>query len=167
MPKVIVTASLESFYYALATNAGRRQDIRNSCTRAADVVSMVSTEFHRRNPTVPPDHRAQRMPRNAAHESKIDNFFKKVCHVRLVKEGNDAVGGFVVLDGELVGLHNIRVGRGDWMLREAVSLGANRLDCFDVPHLIDLYKRHGFYEILREPNHNKGGPDVVWMRMKS
>ena len=165
MPQVIVQASIESFYYALCTNAGRRQDIRTSCSRAADIVSMVSTEFQRRNPSST-EHSGQRVPRNAAHEAKIDNFYKRVCHVRLVKEGNDAVGGFVVLDGELVGLHNIRVGRGDWMLREAVSLGANRLDCFDVPHLIDLYQRHGFYEILREPNHNKGGPDVVWMRMK-
>lgn len=166
MPQVIVRASLESFYYALCTNAGRRQDIRNSCTPAGDIVSQVSKEFQRRNPSAI-EHSGQRVPRNAAHEAKIDNFYKKVCHVRLVKEGNDPVGGFVVLDGELVGLHNIRLGRGDWMLREAVSLGANRLDCFDVPHLIDLYQRHGFYEILREPNHNKGGPDVVWMRMKS
>lgn len=50
------------------------------------------------------------------------------------------------------------------MMREAVALGADRLDTFDVPHLIALYKRHGFREVLREPNHTKGKPDVVWMR---
>jgi hypothetical protein len=163
MPQVIVKATLEQFYYALATNAGRRQDIRNGCSPAADIVSQVSSEFQRRNPSTT-EHSGQRMPRNAQHEAKIDNFYRKVCHVRLAKEGNDPVGGFVVMDGELVGLHNIRNGSGDWMLREAVNLGADRLDCFDVPHLIDLYQRHGFREILREPNHTKGKPDIVWMR---
>lgn len=79
-------------------------------------------------------------------------------------EGNDKRGGFLVLDGELQGLHSIDKGNGDWLLHAAVEYGADRLDTYDIPHLVDLYYRHGFREVLREPNLNGVGPDVIWMR---
>lgn len=80
-------------------------------------------------------------------------------------EGNDKRGGFLVVDGELQGLHSIDKGNGDWLLRAAVEqYGANRLDTFDIPNLMALYTRHGFHEVLREPNINGAGPDVIWMR---
>lgn len=161
MPQVIVKVPMDKFYYALNHAARRRPEIATSCTRAEDLCIKTSGEFHRRNPqtlavtlsTKPGD-----------HKRKLENYYSKVCHVRLAMEGNDPRGGFIVLDGELLGLHSLDKGKGDWMMREAVSLGADRLDCFDIPHLIDLYQRHGFKEILREPNNKAGGQDVVWMR---
>lgn len=162
MPQVIVKVDGDKFYYAMNYNARRRHEIGTSCAGAEAITLRCAQEFHRRNPS------SLQVTRStvdrAAHKRKLDTYHDKVCHIRVCKEGNDTVGGFVVLDGELLGLHNIRKGTGDWMMREAVSLGANRLDCFDIPHLIELYERHGFREILREANHTKGQPDVVWMR---
>lgn len=166
MPQVIVKAAIDKFYFALNLNARRRPYIGASCTPAEDVTVKAAQEFHRRNPSVSarrgvPDFQEARR----RHAALLDTYYSKVCHVRLAMEGNDPVGGFVVLDGELIALHNVKQGKGDWMLREAVSLGADRLDCFDIPYLIDLYYRHGFREVLREPNTTKGRPDVVWMRL--
>lgn len=161
MPQVIVRVAMDQFYYALNYNARRRPEIAASCTRAEDICIMTSNEFHRRNPNKVVVGKATNRQEWAA---KVENYYSKVCHVRVATEGNDKRGGFVVIDGELVGFHHVDKGKGDWLLAEAVSLGANRLDCFDIPHLLDLYYRHGFREVLREPNHKKGAPDVVWMR---
>ena len=157
MPQVLVKVAPDAFYYALVTNASRRPQIRAACADASGILIACSSEFHRRNPKMVPHERR-------VWQARIDEFHDKVCHIRLATDGNDKRGGFVVLDGELLGFHNVDCGRGDWMMRWAVALGANRLDCFDIPHLIDLYERHGFREILREPNTTKGQPDVVWMR---
>jgi hypothetical protein len=160
MPQVIVKAAPDAFYYALETNKGRRDIIRTSCHDGADVTLKCAQEYHRLMPS------AHMMPVSGRSLTKArqDWFHKHHCHIRLCKEGDRADGGFVVLSGELLGLHNVKPGTGDWMMREAVSLGADRLDTFDIPHLIALYKRHGFREVLREPNTTKGKPDVVWMR---
>lgn len=167
MPQVIVKSTMDQFYFAL-NHAARVRPIIGmwGCSPAEDISLQVAKEFHRRNPSVNARRGAHDFREaRRKHAALLDNFYSKVCHVRLAKEGNTAVGGFVVLDGELLGLHNVHHGKGDWMLREAVGLGANRLDCFDVPHLIEMYERHGFREILREPNTTKGQPDVVWMRL--
>lgn len=168
MPQVILKVAMDQFYYAINFNSRRRPDIGTSCARGEDICVRTSQEFHRRNPQ---DSLLSKRERTVidhnVHQRKIDNFYDKVCHVRVVAEGNDKRGGFVVLDGELLGFHHVDKGKGDWMLREAVKLGADRLDCYDIPHLIDLYERHGFREILREPNTKKGQPDVVWMRKQA
>ena len=71
--------------------------------------------------------------------------------------------GFAVRkDGELVFVHSLTRGLGDALVDCARNRGANRLDCFD-GYLVDLYGRHGFVEVDRQPNYVAGGPDVVWM----
>lgn len=83
--------------------------------------------------------------------------------VRLAKRGNVTVGGYMLLSGLLVGLWGR--GLGDWIIRDALHHGANRLDCFD-GYLYRLYRKHGFHAVLAEANHTPGGPDVVFMRLK-
>lgn len=160
MPQVIVKAEADAFHYALSTNAGRRWQIREGCSTAAQITLRCAQEFHRLMPPVA----AIRPSGRSIYRERNAYFHKHYCHIRLCKDGERAEGGFVVLCGELMGLHNVQPGRGDWMMREAVSLGANRLDCFDIPHLRELYERHGFREILREKNYTKGKPDIIWMR---
>ena len=160
MPQVLVQVTPDAFYYAFNHNARRRDQIRVSPILAENVTLRCAQEFHRRNPAknpgVPHDRKA--------HQAKIDRFHRLHCHVRVATENNDHRGGFVVLSGELIGLHHVDPGHGDWLMQHAVALGADRLDCYDIPHLIELYKRHGFREVLREANHTAGQPDVVWMR---
>lgn len=162
MPQVLVKASMDRFYYALNHNRRRRPLIATGCATAEEVVLRCGQEFHRKHPQT----LAVTMSTSRKDwQRKVADYYDKVCHVRLAKELNDSVGGFVVVDGELIGLHNIREGCGDWMLCDAISLGANRLDTYDIPHLVDLYKRHGFREVLREPNKIiKGGAAVIFMR---
>lgn len=160
MAQVIVKAGPDAFHYALETNKGRRWQIREGCSTKAEVTLRCAQEFHR---VFPPDHSGRQFTR-AAQNLRIDQFHTRHCHIRLCKEGDRADGGFIVLCGELIGMHNVKPGTGDWMMREAVALGADRLDTYDVPHLIQLYTKHGFREVLREPNTKKGQPDVVWMR---
>lgn len=160
MAQILLQVSGDKFYYLLNHNARRRPEIA-ACTSSAEEISLrCAQEFHRLNP---PKDRGIPFDRKA-HAAKLDRYHRQTCHIRAAVDGPDYCGGFVVLAGELLGLHNVRRGSGDWMLREAVALGADRLDTFDIPHLIDLYTRHGFREVLREPNHTAGQPDVVWMR---
>lgn len=159
MSQVLVKVTPTTFYYALNHNARRRPQISECCSSAEDITGSVSQEFWRLNPAW------DRMQQNEPHQLRLDRFYRVHCHIRVATEANDHQGGFIVLSGELLGLHNIKPGTGDWMMREAVSLGADRLDTFDVPHLIALYTRHGFTEVLRESNNNTPcEPDVVFMR---
>jgi len=77
---------------------------------------------------------------------------------------HDRSSGFVVRDGELVGVFSTRKGAGDVIMRDALAAGAVRLDCFD-GYLPAFYARHGFRETSREPNWTPGGPDVVYMAL--
>lgn len=64
---------------------------------------------------------------------------------------------------DLRNLHSLIHGRGDMLMEYAVSQGANSLDCFESDHLINLYTRHGFKIVRKEPNWVSGEPNVVWM----
>lgn len=164
MPQVILQVPMEKFYYALNHNARRRPEIRASCTPAEEVAIITSQEFHRRNPQqLVISGRGNRR----AWSERVAAFYDKVCHVRVAVDGNDKRGGFIVMDGALIALHSIDKGNGDWLMREALSLGADKLDTYDIPYLLEFYKKHGFYEVLREPNTTKGKPDIVWMRKES
>lgn len=160
MAQVIVKAGPDAFHYALETNKGRRAVVREGCSTKEEVTLRCAQEFHRLNSKSP----SFRVRTRHQQNDLIEQFHKRHCHIRLCKEGDRADGGFIVLCGELIGMHNVKPGTGDWMMREAVRLGADRLDTYDVPHLIQLYTKHGFREVLREPNIKKGQPDVVWMR---
>lgn len=159
MAQVLVKGTPSDFHYTLSTNSIRRDQVLRCCSSSADVQAAMASEFWRRNPA-----KDRLNADTTPHQDRLSRFYNLHCHIRLATDCNDKQGGFVVLSGELLGLHNIKPGTGDWMLREAVALGADRLDTFDIPNLINLYTRHGFVEVLREPNRRPGQPDVVWMR---
>lgn len=163
MPQVIVKVTPEKFMHAL--NFARRTDprINAACSAETHIVLRIAQEFRRMYPQTLA---VTLSTRTGDHKRKEQEFYRRDCHVRLAMDGNEVRGGFVVLDGELMGLWNTERGYGDWMMREALSLGADRLDYFDLPALAALYTRHGFVEVLREPNHTIGQPDVVWSRLK-
>lgn len=92
-------------------------------------------------------------------------FYEKHCIIRLCKEGTRTVGGYCVLRGELLALHNQHRHRGQWMLQHAIDDGAKCLSCFDNKPLVDLYTSRGFVIRKREPNWEAGGPDVLYMEL--
>lgn len=163
MPQVIVKVTPEKFMHALSF--ARRTDPRVSTPLPTEgsIMHKAAVEFHRMFPATgdPVAHRARNTRR-----SNEDKFYRNHCHYRLAMEGNVVRGGFCILLGELMGMWNTERGRGDWMLAEALSLGADRLDHFDIPVLVNLYQRNGFVEVLREPNYDRKGPDVIWRRLK-
>ncbi len=80
----------------------------------------------------------------------------------------DRQSGFAVRDsGELVGVFSGVKGRGDALVKAALEIGATHLDCFDAGPLVALYERHGFVIVRREANWFEGGPDVVYMELRS
>ena len=163
MPQVIVKVTPEKFMHAL--NFARRTDTRvnASCSTEGSIMLRAGQEFHR---AYPQTLAVTLSTRTGQHKRKVQEFHDRYCHYRLAMEGNTVRGGFCVLRGELMGLWNTQRGKGNWMLADALSLGADRLDHFDIPALNELYQRHGFREVLREPNHTAGQPDVIWRRLK-
>lgn len=92
----------------------------------------------------------------------ITEFFDSRCKIRLAKKGNTVTGGYIVLDGNLIGLFANGVS-GSWLLGQAHKDGAASLDCFD-GFLVDFYKRHGWTVDSRVANWTEGEPDVVFMK---
>lgn len=77
----------------------------------------------------------------------------------------DERSGFMIKpDGEITALFSANKGRGDALVKEAIAKGGTKLDAFE-GYLPKLYEKHGFKEYKREPNWNKGGPDVVYMAL--
>lgn len=77
----------------------------------------------------------------------------------------DLKSGYALKGDELVSVFSTVKGRGDALVRHAISHGASQLDAFD-GYLIKLYARHGFYEWTRMSNWTPGQPDVVYMALK-
>lgn len=163
MSQVIVKVTPAVFYNAMNFNARRRSLIRDQCSSAEQVVLAISQRFgESRDKRVPPAQRTGH-GNSVEHRDALTKFYRERAIVRCAVEGNDQRGGYVVLDGELIGFHHIDREHGDWMMHHAVSDGAVRLNCFDEPHLIGLYGRFGFREVRREPNHTPDKPDVIFM----
>ena len=79
----------------------------------------------------------------------------------------DFRSGFMIkTDGELCCLHSVVKGRGEMLLKHALSLGATKLDFFDSQKLYELYTKFGFKEYKRETNWVKYAPDIVYMRLE-
>lgn len=148
--------SMDPLVHALASNPRRRPLIREGCASGGEVGCKISEVWHcwRRAGQFGhvPDRRAQER-----------EFYASQCIVYTAQEGNDRRGGFAVLQGELIGLHHVDKGHGDWLMRAAVDAGAWRLNCFADPHLLSLYNRHGFNTVQVERNTNPTGPDVHYM----
>lgn len=171
--QIILSANIQQFENALSLN-GRRDDIgeraaqiRGSCSLPTTITLRVAEAYKRIYPERPVTLHAGEIVSVRTRElaaANLKRFYANNCTIRLAYEGAQQVGGYVVLEGELLGFHNIRKGVGEWMLRQAIKDGANRLDCF-AGHAERLYHKHGFREVIRELNKEAGGPDVVWMRM--
>lgn len=80
----------------------------------------------------------------------------------LTLDGDSGFG--ITPEGEGVALFSLVKGRGEDLVRQVVSRGATKLDCFD-GYLPTLYTRHGFREVRREANWTPGEPDVVFMEL--
>lgn len=159
MPQVLVKVPLDKWVHAV-NFARRTNPLVNANLHPEGAIAVkIAVEYRRLYPVAGRAARGQR--------ACIEEFYSKHCHLRLAKDGNKVMGGFIVLSGELMCLWNIKRGNGDWMIRDALSLGADKLDHFAVPHLVQLYVKHGFGMVLSEPNHNLGGPDVHWRRLQA
>jgi len=152
MAGIIVKAELAAYRNALGKARMYNPKVHANVSPADEVVEKVASEFQRTAGTF----------RGVTHANTITAFYSHHCHIRLVKDGNVVTGGFVVLNGILLGLWSETPGNGDWLVREAVALGADQLDCFD-GYLLEFYAKHGFRELSREPNWDEALPDVVWM----
>lgn len=79
--------------------------------------------------------------------------------------GDGGTCGFIVRNGgELIAVFSLVKGRGDSLVKAAIAMGAEYLDCFD-GYLPKLYAKHGFVTVKRELNWTVGGPDVVYMQV--
>lgn len=163
--QVITKATLDQFQNALGLNrrtevqdSKRVYQINASITPTREVVLAVASAWH-----------AVRVRHSTrTHSEQYHQFFENKCKIRLVYASDErtpaaVVGGYIVLNGELMAMYNHHRGRGEWMLDHAINDGAVRLNCVDEPHLIKLYTSRGFKEVHREFNEVKGRPDVVWM----
>lgn len=96
------------------------------------------------------------------HTAIRQAFFATDCKIRLAYNRDGVQGGYIVLNGELMGLFAEK-GLGSWILNHAINDGAVILDCFD-GFLPKFYAKHGFVEFKRAANWVKGEPDVVYMK---
>lgn len=159
--QLLIEGTLESLLSALqlarrSHNAKRAEQVQVNCCTDSELVLTHAKAYHKRFPVM--------MGGRGGAKARHAVWHRDHCHVRIVKEDARTVGGFMVLNGKLLGLHNQTEGRGDWMMQHACNLGARHLDCFDVPALVQLYQRWGFKEVGRLDNFNQGGPDVLSMR---
>lgn len=171
MTQVICEVTLEKFTHALNHARRRFPLVDANCHHEGTVATKVGKCFHRYFPnhSAPGRHPGGRRGREL-------QFAQKYCKLRLVYQlgagsADSVVGGYCVLDGEILSLWNVEKGRGDWMLQHAIADGGHCCDSFDQPALVSLYLRNGFRCVLREPNDPKrcptGGPDVLFWRHSS
>lgn len=146
MALVCVNVDINAYQNALAYAHQHVQRVKDNCYTADQIVLRHAREVQRLKHSM-----------HGTGKAPAPGVFV------LVKQDAKTVGGYAVISGELMGLWCNVPGSGDWLVRNAVRDGADRLDCFD-GYLTKLYGRAGFKVILREPNYVEGGQDVVWMR---
>lgn len=171
--QVITNATLDQFQNALGLNRraswiaaqdGQRvYQIDSSLSPTMEIVTTVAQAFHQYKGKLPCS--------GVAYLAMKARFYAEHCKIRLCHYHGDtnpvrAVGGYIVLDDELMAFHNGIRGAGLWMLDHAINDGATKLTCFDVPHLIKLYQSRGFVETDRQWSTTRGKPDVVCMVKK-
>lgn len=153
--------SMDPLIHAIASNPRRRPLIRDMLDDSGAIAIKIGNAFRERYP----NHEAPgRHP--GGRRGREQQFYAKHCIVYTAQEGNDRRGGFAVLDGELIGLHHVDKGLGDWLMRAAVDAGARKLCCLGTPHLLSLYTRHGFTTVRVERNtDDPKGPECHFMEI--
>jgi hypothetical protein len=131
--------------------------IREGCSDSGELAIQIGKAYREWSDSIGPVSSPQ------AKRGRERIWYETQCIVYTAQEGNDRRGGFAVLQGELIGLHHVDKGLGDWLMRAAVDAGADCLNCFEHPHLLDLYTRHGFRTVSVVTNTTKGGPAVHYM----
>lgn len=163
--QTIAQATLDQFQNALGlarrTGGVRPGQIDDAVSPTSEIVSSVANTFWALNQHLMAD----------AHKDKLAEFYSTRCRIRLTygetpEHAANPMGGYIVLDGALLALHNLEKGKGRWLLDHAIADGATHLDCFDVPGLRQLYESRGFRTVRREQNTIPGEPDVIWMELK-
>lgn len=134
--KIIFTTDLDHFLNAFIIAHSKSERVRKGCCTPTEFLDKVH---------------------GLHNEGKRDQ-----CRYYLVSDDSATVAGYAILNGELVAVHSLVKGLGDWLVRNAVADGAIYLDCFE-GHLSELYARHGFNIHFRVPNYVQGGPDIVGM----
>lgn len=154
MALVIVKLPVEKgiVAYGLALDAARKGDSRiaasvSTSEELRDKVCKFAQDAHKTFVGTPEEFTA---------------YLRETIQYRLVYDGAKAVGGYIVLDGELIGLFCTVRGKGDWIMGHVMNDGAVLLDCFD-GFLPKFYAKHGWTEFQREANWTAGEPDVVFM----
>lgn len=158
--------SPDPLYHAAFANMRRRPLIRDGITDPGKWVAETSETF-RRSFVLPEYVKPGSLEARSLHRQALLSWYEKHCKIFTSNEGNDRRGGFAILHGELQLLHHVDPGKGDWLVRQAVAEGAMSLNCFEVPHLLELYKRNGFVTaaVLNNTD-NPNGPRVHYMEIK-
>lgn len=146
--------SMDPLVHALASNTRHRPLIRDMLDDSGELAIKIGSACrdHRKCLAGVPQREADRV------------FFDRQCIVYTANEGNQKRGGFAVLRGELVGLHHIDKGKGDWLMRAAIEAGARKLCCLGTPYLLNFYSSHGFNTVRVERNTDgPNGPDCHYM----
>jgi len=111
-----------------------------------------------------------RIRRVSEYLTSYDSYEGFSCYL-----SQDEMAGFAIHDdtGELVSMFSVSdLYDGDYLASSAVSLGAQKLDCFDENGFLpNLYSKYGFRESSRIPwddqyapkNWRGDCPDVVYM----
>jgi hypothetical protein len=164
---IIRSKDLDSLYYGLCFNARQNAHVRDSCMTPGELVTEVAHAYHRR-------YKPQRGADKATRLEQVqrgNEFYRLHCKVNVVYGEADElgqparVGGYAVLDGELLALHCIVKGHGDWLMQHAKSDGARKLQCWDTQFLRNFYERHGFKVVATEPSNNGDPRSVITMEL--
>jgi len=85
----------------------------------------------------------------------IDDYIKIRAKIWLSSDGKS--GFAITSDGELISVFSLVKGRGDEIVKQAIKMGAKRLDCLG-DKLKNLYERHGFKVVRVVPFDEKYAP---------
>ena len=151
--QIIKTATLNEFQNALGLNrrvVGKRSEqIDTNLCSTGELVLQITAAFWAANPSSSYAGISDFLAQRAEIKHKVEAFYKERCIIRLCYHSDPvqpvrAVGGYIVLNGNLLAFHNCARGVGTWMLDHAIADGAKQLVCADVPHLRGLYGSRGF-----------------------
>lgn len=154
-PAVVVSTDATKWYWALSTARSVHAEVMEHTSPAGEIMTKAANEFWRTA--------RQKAGDRKAWQADIDAHAERTFF--LMVRGNDPVGGFCIVAGELQGMwvDVRRQGQGTWLLRQAVQRGARTLNCFE--DVAPFYAKDGWVEVGRTPNWTEGKPDVVFMEL--